>query len=122
MPMVSKWLAALLLAALSTACSPEPSANQDDYVGEYVFKPTDAAPGDFASFVMLKRDGAAIEVRFSKDTGNVSTTEKKWYVHASETNGQEVVIGDFGHPVERSGGAITLAINFDLGEYYEKVR
>jgi len=32
------------------------------------------------------------------------------------------VIGDFGHPVEKSGATIPLQNNYDLGMYYEKIR
>jgi hypothetical protein len=119
--MKQKWLACFLFAIFSaTGCSPAPSANPNDYVGEYIFKPSNAAPGDFASFVILKKDQTAVEIRFVKDTGEVQTAQKKWYL--SHTTGENVVIGSFSHPVERSRSTIKLGINDDLGQYYEKVR
>jgi hypothetical protein len=114
-----KWL--FLFAALSaTGCNSTVSTNANDYVGEYVFKPSNAAPGDFASFLVLKQDHTAIEVRFSKSTGQIPTTQEKWYL--SHTTGENIVIGNFSHPIERSKSMIKRGINNDLGEYYEKVR
>jgi hypothetical protein len=119
--MKRKWLACLFFSMLSaTGCSSAPSTNPNDYVGEYVFKPSNASPGDLASFVILKKDQTAVEIHFSKDTGQVQTTQTKWYL--SHTTGENVVIGDFSHPVEGSRSAIKLGINDDLGQYYEKVR
>lgn len=116
-----RWLVCLILAVLSaTGCSSTVSTNPNDYVGEYIFKPSNAAPGDFASFVVLKKDQTAVEIRFSKDTGQVQTTQKKWYL--THTTGENVVIGNFSHPVEGSRSTIKLGINDDLGQYYEKVR
>jgi hypothetical protein len=43
-------------ALLATGCGSAASTNLNDYVGEYVFKPSNAAPGNFASFIILKRD------------------------------------------------------------------
>lgn len=119
--MKQKWLTCLLFAMLpATGCSSAASTNLNDYVGEYIFKPSNAAPGDFASFVILKKDQTAVEIRFFKETGEVQTTQKKWYL--SHTTGENVVIGNFSHPVEGSRSAIKLGINDDLGQYYEKVR
>lgn len=112
---------AFAVIALSLiACSSAGSTNLSDYVGEYVFKPSNAAPGKFASFVILRRDQTAVEIRFSPQTGNISTTQEKWYL--SHTTGENVVIGEFSHPIERSGSTVKLGINDDLGQYYEKVR
>ena len=68
-------------------CSSIASTNPDDYVGEYVFKPSNSAPGDFASFLILQRDHTAVEIRFSKETGQVTTKgdkvgfiQQKWRV------------------------------------------
>lgn len=111
------FLAALLLAACSSSA---PSTNPDEYVGEYVLMPANSDPGDFASFVILKRDRTAVEVRFHRTTGEMSTMQKKWYLtHSTE---EDVVIGQFSHPIELSGSLIKLTINKDLGQYYEKVR
>jgi len=107
-------------ALLATGCGSAASTNLNDYVGEYVFKPTNAAPGNFASFIILKRDQTAVEIRFSPRTGDVLTTQEKWYL--SHTTGENVVIGKFSHPIERSGSTVKLGINDDLGQYYEKVR
>jgi hypothetical protein len=70
--------------------------------------------------VILNKDQTAVEIRFFKDTGQVQTTQKKWYL--SHTTGENVVIGSFSHPVEGSRSIIKLGINDDLGQYYEKVR
>jgi hypothetical protein len=105
---------------LATGCRPAASTNPNDYVGEYVFKPSNTLPGDSASFVILKKDQTAVEIRFSKDTGEVQTTQKRWYL--SRTTGENVVIGSFSHPVEGSRSIIKLRINGDLGQYYEKIR
>ena len=96
------------------------SVNAEDCVGEYVFRPSNAAPGNFASFVILKQDHTAVEIRFSKDTGQVLTTQEKWYL--TRTTGENLVIGKFSHPIERSRSTIRLGINDDLGQYYEKFR
>ena len=112
-------LIALLLIVLSaTNCRSSASTNPSEYVGEYVLRPSSAAPGQFASFVVLRKDHTAVEVRFVRDTGQILTTEKKWYL--SLTTGENVVIGDFSHPIEASRSMIKLAI--DLGQYYEKGR
>ena len=114
--------ARLLVSAglLLSGCSPAPSMNPNDYVGEYVFIPADADPGDFANFVVLRRDRMAVEVRFDKVTGEISTTKKKWYLLHSYND--DVVIGKRGYPIELSGSLIKLNINGDLGKYYQKVR
>lgn len=115
------WLVCFLVAMLSASgCSSSVSTNPNDYEGEYVFKPNNASPGDFASFVILKKDQTAVEVHFSKATGQVQTTQTRWYL--SHTTGENVVIGNFSHPVEGSKSAIKIGINEDLGQYYEKVR
>jgi hypothetical protein len=101
-------------------CNSTASTNSDDYVGEYVFKPSNSAPGDFASFLVLKKDHTAVEIGFSKETGQVTTKETKWDL--SNRNGEYVGIGNFSHPVEGSKSRIKLGINDDLGQYHEKVR
>jgi hypothetical protein len=118
-----KWLAFLFFAVLSaTACSSAVSTNPNDYVGEYVFTPYNSDTAQFADFVILKKDFTAVEIRFSKDSGQVLTTEKRWSVYSSNTKDKELVIGDFGHPIEGSGVKIKLHNNYDLGTYYEKIR
>jgi len=115
------WLTCLLFAAFTVSgCSAAVNTNPNDYVGEYIFQPSDTTPGKFASFVILKSDHTAVEIRFSKDTGQVQTTQSKWYL--SHTTGENVVIGSFSHPVEGSRSTIKLGINDDLDQYYEKVR
>ena len=114
-------LAAFAIAALSiTSCGSVASTNLDDYVGEYIFRPSNAPPGKFASFVILKKDQTAVEIRFSRETGQISTIQDKWYL--SRTTGENVVIGKFSYPIERSGTTVKLGINDDLGQYYQKVR
>ena len=118
-PVTRKRLASLFLVALFvTGCRSTVSTSADDYVGEYVFKPIYTDPGDFASFVILRKDRTAIEIRFSKETGAVQTTEKKWSL--SYTTGQNVGIGNFSHPVEGSRSTIKLGINEDLGQVLRK--
>jgi len=111
-------LSLILFAVLG--CSSSASTNPSDYVGEYVFQPFDSDPGKFADFLILKRDFTAVEIRFSKTTGQVTTTQTKW--DSSSRNGEYVGIGDFSHPVEGSRSKIKLGINDDLGQYYVKVR
>jgi hypothetical protein len=119
--MKRKWIACLLaLAPWISGCRSTASTNPNDYVGEYIFVPTYADPGDFASFVILKSDHTAVELRFSKATGQVQMTQEKWDL--SYTVEENVGIGDFSHPIERSGSTIKLGINEDLGQYYQKVR
>ncbi len=96
------------------------STNPDDYVGEYVFKPSTAVPGGVANYVILKKDHSALEIRFATDTGEVHTTQKEW--HLAHTTGENLVMGDFSHPIEGTGSAVKLVINGDLDQYYEKVR
>jgi hypothetical protein len=113
--------ACFIFAALSVAgCSSAVSTNPNDYVGEYVFMPVNAIPGDFASFVVLRQDHMAVEVRFSKDTGQVLTTQKTWYLDRGTD--EEVVIDKRAYPIQRSGSTLRLTINDDRGQYYEKVR
>jgi hypothetical protein len=113
--MKPKWLACLLiLIPWITSCK-KASTNPNDYVGEYIFVPTYADPGNFASFVALKSDHTAVELRFSKATGQVQMTQEK--CDLSYTVEENVGIGDFSHPIERSGSTIKLGINEDLGQY-----
>ena len=116
------WPTCLLVVALSGAgaCVSTVSANPDDYVGEYVFKPSNSAPGNFPSIVILKKDKTAVEIRFYSATGQIETRDKKWSI--SQTTGTNIVIGNFSHPIRHSGSTIQLGINDDLGQYYEKVR
>ena len=111
-----------LIVACASSCSSTVSKNPNDYVGEYVFKPYNSDTAQFADFVILKKDFKAVEIRFSKKSGQISTTEKGWYLYNSSDKGSEIVIGDFGHPIEGSGATIKLQNNYDLGMYYEKVR
>ena len=101
-------------------CNSPASTNPDDYVGEYVLTPSSVVPGEFASFVILKADRTAVEIRFSKATGEISTVQKSWHIdHGTD---EEVVIDRRGYPIERSRSNIKLVINGDLGTYYTKVR
>jgi hypothetical protein len=81
---------------------------------------TTSFPDLFASFVILKNGQTAVEIRFSKVTGQIETAQTKWYL--SRTTGENVVIGDYSHPVEGKPPDIRLGINDDVGQYYEKVR
>ena len=121
MPITRRWVRLLFFtASLLAGCSRAVSTNPGDYVGEYVFMPANSNPGEFASFVLLRRDHTVVEVRFNETTGAVSTTKKKWYL--THTAGENVSIGQFSHPIEVSGSLIKLYINYDLGQYYQKLR
>ncbi|MEO8727027.1 MAG: hypothetical protein ABI383_13005 [Acidobacteriaceae bacterium] len=114
------WLAIFLFAVFSvTGCISAVSTNPNDYIGEYVFKPNNAAPGDFASFIILKQDHTALEIRFSKDTGQIQTTPGRWYLDRGTD--EEVVIDKRAYPIHSSDSTIRLTIN-EVGQYYEKVR
>jgi hypothetical protein len=57
----STWLLLSLLAAMMLAaasCDSGVSRNADDYVGEYVFMPANAAANNFPTFIILKKDGS----------------------------------------------------------------
>lgn len=111
-------LSVMLFVALG--CSSPASTNPADYVGEYVFQPYNSDPGRFADFLILKSDFTAIEIRFSKATGQVTTAQTRWEL--SFRNGEYVGVGDFSHPVEGSRSQIKLGINDDVGQFYVKVR
>ena len=92
------------------------------YVGEYVFTPGEAdVPQMFADFIVLRPDGIAMEVRYSKSSGQATITEKHWKIEDSPT-ARKIIIGDFGHPIEGRGDDIRLFISYDLNEYYQKIR
>jgi hypothetical protein len=111
----------LSLASFSlSGCASRVSSNPADYVGEYVFMPANSSPpARFASFVVLKPDHEAVEIKSDPHSGVVQTKTETWYL--SHSTGQNVVIGDFSCPVEVSRSEIRLIVN-DLGQYYEKVR
>ena len=117
--MRQKWQALFLLIIALAACSRPVSTNNDDYVGEYIFTPVNADPGKFADFVILKKDHSAVEIRFSKNTGQVVTAETQW--HLDPGLNEELVIGNFAHSIEGPRATIKLGIS-DAGEYYEKIR
>ena len=110
-------LAALVLAG----CTGHVSTNSSDYVGEYVFTPHEAPPAEFADFLVLRSDGTALEVRYSRSSGQVSTKERRWVFNDKGTS-PALVIGGFGHPIDGTGTNIRLFINYDLDEFYQKVR
>ncbi|MGB7547186.1 MAG: hypothetical protein WBM14_05520 [Terracidiphilus sp.] len=116
------WIGGLLLAVCIVAgCSSPVSKDSDDYVGEYLLRPSSVVPGEFASFVILKKDLTAVEITFSRETGQITSQQMNW--HLQQSTGQEdVVIGKRGYPIELSRSTIMLIINGDLGQYYEKVR
>ena len=109
-----------LLTLALAGCGSTASSNPSDYVGEYVFRPTNVDPGKSASFLVLKANQEAIEIRFDRASGQLQTKQEKWYL--SRSTGQNVVIGGFSYSVEGSHSAIKLGVNDDLGQYYEKVR
>ena len=77
---------------------------------------------DLLILSFLKRNLKVMEVRFKKKSGQVSTEEKRWYVSSPPGGQIQLVIGGFGHPVEKSGATIRLQNNYDLGMYYERIR
>lgn len=114
-------IAIILFAVFVLAgCHSAVSTNPNDYVGEYVFKQNKGDWEAYPTFLILRKDHTAVEITFSRDTGQVTTTEKKWDL--SSRNGEFIGIGNFSHPVEGSPPHIKLGINDDLGQFYEKVR
>ena len=103
------------------ACASTPSKNADDYVGEYVFYPHGQSPGEFADILILKKNSAAVEMRFSKESGEVKTTDKTWRLRET-SDGPVLSIGNLGHPVQLIRDEIRLGISAEAGTYYEKVR
>ena len=104
-----------------TDCAGRENSPSNDYAGEYVFTPHEQPPAEFADFVVLRPDGTAVEIRYSRGSGQVSTTEKLWSVRDGKVD-RTLVIGDFGHPIEGTGSKVRLVINSDLNEFYQKVR
>lgn len=114
---VTAWI--VLAFAGAIGCDRRVSTEPDTYIGEYVFT-SNADPGHFASFIILKKDQSTLEVRYSKKTGEVQTTLGKWKL--SPYIAGHLDIDDFSHPIDRSSSGIRLIINDDLDEYYEKIR
>jgi len=115
----------LFFILLTIGCNTEVSIDPNDYVGEYVFRPFYSKSEDterFASFLILKKDFTAVEIRTLPDFENVMVYEKKWRLFTHPGIEPRVSIGDRGHPIEKSGKVIKLINNYDLGMYYEKVR
>jgi hypothetical protein len=104
-----------------SGCGGPVSGTSSDYSGEYVFTPHEDPPPQFADFVVLRSDGTAVEIRYARSSGQVSTTEKRWKFVDNQA-GRKVAIGDFAHPIEGTGTNIRLFINYDLNEFYQKVR
>jgi hypothetical protein len=121
MLVTARWCYGVLLACLLTGCAADVDTRSSDYSGEYVFTPHQDPPAQFADFVVLRPDGVALEVRYSRSSGQITTTQTRWAV-AGNTPGQKVIIGDFGHPIEGKGPNSRLFVNYDLDQYYQKVR
>ena len=100
----------------------EVSADPNDYIGEYVFKPFNTNIEKFANLLILKKDFTAVEIRYFNDIDHVFITETKWRVFTYPGTKPCIVIEDRRHPIEKSGKIIKLINNYDLGMYYEKVR
>jgi hypothetical protein len=116
-------LATLLLGLFLTGCSSNASSNPKDYVGEYVYRPDFSDPGKFASFIILREDHTAVEIRLVRGTGQIVQSQQRWELYrSSDTKEEHLGIGDFSHSIEGSMPRIRLGINDDLGQYYEKVR
>jgi hypothetical protein len=76
--------------------------------------------GEYASFVILKKDHTAVEVHFSRESDQVLTVQTTWYLDRGA-----VVIGNRTYGVEDKGGGVRLFIDgYHDGEarYYEKRR
>jgi hypothetical protein len=114
-------LCSALLVFLAMGCSSAVSTNTADYVGEYVSRPFNSNISPFADFLILKADSKAVEIRVSRNSGQVTTTEATWSLDRKGTD-VALAIGDFSHPIEGRGAKIKLHNNYDLGMYYEKVR
>jgi len=117
-------LRAIILSVVvvaSSSCASPPSKNAEDYVGEYVFYPHGQSPGEFADIVVLKKNSAAVEMRFSKESGEIATTDKTWRLRET-SDGPVLSIGSLGHPIQLIRDEIRLGIGADFGTYYEKVR
>jgi hypothetical protein len=110
-----------LVMCIAAGCSSPASKEPNDYVGEYLLTPSSVVPGEFASFVILKKDHTAVEITFSKDTGQITSQQMNWYLQQG-TGQEDVVIGKRGYPIQQSKSKTMLTINGDLGQYYEKVR
>jgi hypothetical protein len=111
----------LFAVCIASGCSSPASKDPNVYVGEYLLTPSSVVPGEFASFVILKKDITAVEITFSKETGQITSQQMNWYLQQG-TGQEDVVIGKRGYPIELSRSKIMLTINGDLGQYYEKVR
>lgn len=62
------------------------------------------------------------EITVYRDSGKIWISQVKWYLFPTPTGGESISIGDRALPVSHSGSVVTLGVNDDLGEYYEKVR
>src|SRR6185437_7683350 len=96
------------------------SSNPVEYVGEYVLMPNDGTHVQFADVLILKKDYTAVGVRLSRETEQVLTSKTKWSLN--HTNTENVNIGEFSYPIERTGSSIILSINDDEHLRYEKIR
>ena len=119
---MTRWRAVLFGALfVTTACTSPPSKNADDYVGEYVFYPHGQNPGESADIVILKKNQQVVEMRFSKESGEVKTTDKTWRLRET-SDGPVLSIGNLAHPIQLIRDEIRLGIGTDFATYYEKVR
>lgn len=96
------------------------SSNPVEYVGEYVLMPNDGTQVQFADVLILKKNYTAVGVRLSRETEQVLTSKTKWSLN--HTNTENVNIGEFSYPIERTGSSIILSINDDEHLRYEKIR
>jgi hypothetical protein len=110
-----------LVVVVLSACSSAPSNNAEEYVGEYVFYPHGQSAGDSADILILKKNSAAVELRFSKESGEIATADKTWRLRQT-SEGPMMSIGNFGHPIQLIRNEIRLGIAADFRTYYEKVR
>jgi hypothetical protein len=116
-----RYIPLVLLAGLALACGQPPSTDPIAYTGEYIFTPHQKPPPGASDFLVLRSDGTAIEVRYSPDSGQLSTIQTQWAIsEKGPTLG--VNIGDFRHSVKGAGSDIRLYINDDLNEFYQKIR
>jgi hypothetical protein len=111
-------LCLLFIAFAEAGCDSHVSTNPNDYAGEYIFNPSDLALGEFASFVILRQDLSALEVRYSKTTKAITTTQESWYL--SRGTGEELRL-ESEYQIDKSGSSISLNINY-VSQYYKKIR
>ena len=89
----------------------------EDYVGEYVFIPGHQELRGRASYMIFKKEGTAIEIRFVRETGEVSTTAGRGSLNRTGV-GEMLILDGYEQSIQQTGHGIRLVINSDFGMYY----